>query len=210
MRCWGKVLADQFGPEATDESDDLVAALGRAGPELLHALGAHLTEGLPGVTTTTGRSFPRELVAVLRLPPALSRDPSDLLRWALAAPVWIEHGHTQEGGSTQVRLTTGGEGVVLENLLDLFRHADPGVELLALVKDYAKALRADPEGVLPPEVASVVYYAAIAAALARYGERISDLDDHQLRAGLGWVVARPWVVDELRTLAQAAAEKLSD
>ena len=39
---------------------------------------------------------------------------------------------------------------------------------------------------LPGEVASVLYYASIASALARLGRRITRLPDADLRRGLLW------------------------
>src|SRR5205085_1872867 len=106
--------------------------------------------------------------------------------------------------AARLRAAADRSGLVLKSFLDLFRHPNPGVELLAVAKEYAKGCRADPDGPLPPEVATVLYYAAIAAALTRHGVRITGQAPAAVRAGLGWVAAQPWVGDEIRALAAAA------
>jgi hypothetical protein len=53
---------------------------------------------------------------------------------------------------------------------------------------------------LPEEVATVLYYAAIAAALLRHGQRISRVSDATLREGTDWVLEQEWVAGPLRGL----------
>ena len=81
---------------------------------------------------------------------------------------------------------------------ELLLHPRPPVEALDLVKDLAKARRNDPEGLLPPEVATVLYYGSICAAALRHGIRISTLDRGALRAGLEWALSREWVTGPIR------------
>jgi hypothetical protein len=88
---------------------------------------------------------------------------------------------------------------------DLLDHPTPPRELLLMTKAFAKPADEGGAPALPPEVASVLYFAAIAAALLRLGERITTLDDRAIANGLAWTLSRSWVGPELRTLLGAAA-----
>lgn len=100
------------------------------------------------------------------------------------------------------------EGITLKSFHDLLAHEHPPLELLALTKEWAKANRESPESGLPPEVAGVLYYACIAAALARLGRRITSLSDDQLRTGLRWASAQSWLGSDLAELFSQAQAKL--
>jgi len=57
---------------------------------------------------------------------------------------------------------------------------------------------------LPDEVATALYYAAIAAALIRCEERITDLDDASLRHGFQWGVEQPWGDEAVKSVLREA------
>lgn len=88
-----------------------------------------------------------------------------------------------------------------ENLGELLRCPDPPVELLRLGKEFAKSSRAN-AGALPAEVATVLYFACIAAALLHAGARITELDDRALGQGMRWAAGRPYLDGPTRTLLQ--------
>jgi hypothetical protein len=88
---------------------------------------------------------------------------------------------------------------------DLFRHPRPPLELLIRVKQFAKSAHADPNATLPPEIASFLYYGAIAAALVRLGTRITTLPDDALAQGFRTLSPRDWLDDANRTLLIDAA-----
>jgi RNA polymerase sigma factor (sigma-70 family) len=73
----------------------------------------------------------------------------------------------------------------LRTLGDLLAHPCPPLALLDEFRMVAKRFREE-GGLVPAEVATVFYYVAIAAALARHGARISKLDDDDLRKGFAW------------------------
>ena len=87
-------------------------------------------------------------------------------------------------------------------------HATPPVELLRLAKDFAKANMDHPDGTLPKEVAAMLYYACIAAALTRLDERISQLKDAELERGLRWAKDQPWVDKNIQQLLAQGLDKL--
>jgi hypothetical protein len=80
--------------------------------------------------------------------------------------------------------------------------------LLWLAKDFAKANMDHPDGSLPKEVAAVLYYASIAAALTNLDERISQLKDAELARGLGWAKDQPWVDKRIQELLVQGINKL--
>ena len=87
-------------------------------------------------------------------------------------------------------------------------HPLPSLPLLREVKDYAKAARSDPRGALPAEIATVLYFACIAAALLRHRARLTSLDERPLVRGLQWLAALPWADALTRALAAEALSHL--
>jgi hypothetical protein len=98
---------------------------------------------------------------------------------------------------------------LLKSFADLFQHPAPLVELLELVKDFAKANLDHPESGLPGEIAAALYYASIAAALVQLDARISQLPDADLQRGLNWTREQAWLDEPTKELASRALEKIS-
>src|SRR3712207_613502 len=88
-----------------------------------------------------------------------------VLRHQLAAPLTLDLGTAASGLPC--------EGI--ETFGQLLHHPSPPLDLLVSAKDFAKAMRNDPGGALPKEVAAVMYFAAILVAERRCGRRISRL-----------------------------------
>jgi hypothetical protein len=114
----------------------------------------------------------------------------------------LEFDLTTVDGEVTTQLTTlaNSEDLPLRTFGDLLRHPHPPLGLLKLTKDFGKLHRNDPASPLPRDIATVLYFAAIVAALTKLGQRISQLDDQSLRVGVEWVIARPWVDESTRTL----------
>jgi hypothetical protein len=91
-------------------------------------------------------------------------------------------------------------GNPLMTLGQLLHHPEPPVELLKLVKRFAKICRNDPDNALPSQIVMLLYYGSIALAWTRRRERISDLAPATLRKGLKWLLAQPWLDGDVRTL----------
>ena len=116
-----------------------------------------------------------------------------ILEHQLTSPIHLDPVGADPELVPRLRTLTEAEGWRLRSFNDLFRHPHPPVELLALVKDYAKANRHHPRSHLPPEIAAVIYYLSIVVARRRCQERITQLGDVELRRGVDWVLALPWV-----------------
>lgn len=83
---------------------------------------------------------------------------------------------------------------------ELLQDPRPPLELLIRTKDFGKQHRNDPASPLPHDIATVLYFAGIVAALTRCDQRITQLDDDSLRAGIEWVMALPWLDEPTRAL----------
>jgi len=87
---------------------------------------------------------------------------------------------------------------------ELFSHAAPPVALLVTVKEFTKQSTNNAKSPLPADVASVLYFTAIAAALWRCDQRITTLSDDALRAGCAWALSMPWLDETTRAILQSA------
>lgn len=138
----------------------------------------------------------------------------DMLRHQLAAPLHLSLGTLSGEVAHQIRTAAATVPQPqpppdpLMTLGQLLHHPAPPVELLKLVKRFAKMCRNDPENPLPSEIVMLLYYASIAVARQRRGEGISDLPPAALRRGLKWLVAQAWVDDETKSLLSDATRAI--
>lgn len=93
-------------------------------------------------------------------------------------------------------------GVAGATLHALLHDPDPQIALLREAKEQAKRWRS--EAGMAPEVPTALYYACIAAALARCGESITGLTPEAQREGFGWCLAQSWVTESLKGLIARA------
>lgn len=122
----------------------------------------------------------------------------------LAAPVQVDLAGLPGDVSATLKLLGESQGLLLRSYGDLFRHRHPPVELLMLVKDFAKSHMTRSGGLLPRDVAKALYCLSIAAALARCARRITALSDADLRGRFDWVVAQPWIDAPTKEVVQQA------
>ena len=78
---------------------------------------------------------------------------------------------------------------LLMTLGELLADEKPSIELLQLVKKFAKLCKRNPENPLPSEIVMFLYYVSITVALVRLNETISDLPPSTLVRGLIWLKA---------------------
>ncbi|MEM7396669.1 MAG: hypothetical protein AAF492_30435 [Verrucomicrobiota bacterium] len=84
---------------------------------------------------------------------------------------------------------------------DLFHGPEPPPELLLQLKDFAKLQAGRPDGLLPKELCTALYFICIRLAV-QSGETISELDDHSVKKGVQWVLAQSWVDEGTKELLQ--------
>ena len=92
---------------------------------------------------------------------------------------------------------------------ELLHHVRPPVALLERVKLFAKASKAA-TGPLPPQVATVLYFASIVVARLRCDARITGLDDAAILHGTQWALAQSWIDHPMRALFEEAAARLTE
>jgi hypothetical protein len=67
-------------------------------------------------------------------------------------------------------------------------------ELICMVKDFAKAHTGGPGGgLLPREVATMLYYVSAAVGLLRHNDPQTEVGKPALVAGLQWAANQPWI-----------------
>src|SRR5580698_8277257 len=98
-----------------------------------------------------------------------------MFRHQMSAPVLMDLGSFDPRTAGQLKVLTAAQGLLLSSFAELFNHAQPPIQLLEIVKDFAKANIDHPESGLPREIATTLYYTSIAAALVRLDQRISQL-----------------------------------
>jgi len=133
-----------------------------------------------------------------------------IFRHQLAAPMLVDLGTLEATTAARLRTLTEAQGLLLKSFGDLFHHPAPALELLELVKQFAKANIEHPESGLPGEIASALYYISIAAALVRLNQRITQLPDAELARGLQWTLDQPWLDAATRELLASARQRLTD
>jgi len=137
----------------------------------------------------------------------LGDDLADIISHQLRAPLLFDLHRIQPEAPTADPLGRPG-GPEIHTLGELFTHTCPPLELLRLTKNFAKTCDLTPDFALPSEVASVLYFAAIAAALVRLGERITALDDRGIADGINWALSQSWIDSTLRSLFELAIDRL--
>jgi WD40 repeat protein len=151
---------------------------------------------------------PEELGAILR---HRLRAASGLGRGALGG------GGGGGGGSS---VTGGGDGALPDegtappgddsgSFGDLLGDPAASSQDLRRVADFARSSRCGTDAGLPPEVATLLFFASAAAALVRRGDRIADgLDDAALWRGFRWATEQAWADDDCQGLCRRALEVL--
>lgn len=132
-----------------------------------------------------------------------------IFRHQMSAPMLVDLGSFDAPTANRLRTLSDAQGLLLKSFADLINHPAPPVELLTLVKNFAKSNMDHPESGLPGEIASALYYASIAAALVRLDRRISQLPDPALRKGFHWLHGQAWLDDATKCLLVEALKKIS-
>lgn len=122
----------------------------------------------------------------------------------LSAPLQFELAALEPGQMRVLRDLSAAQGLLMNSLRGLLQHPVPPLELVVMVKDFAKGCLHGADAPLPAEIAGVLYHLTIAVGLARLGERITALSDAEILRGLDWALSHAWVdASSKATLAQA-------
>lgn len=135
-------------------------------------------------------------------------DLAAVFRHQMSAAVTVEIAGVEPAGAAKFAMLCASRELLLKSFSDLLTHPNPPLELLQMTKRFAKAMCNHPDAPLPAPVAYVLYYAAIAAAMVRCGQKISVLNDADVIGGLQWSMSRPWIDDPTRELFKAALESM--
>jgi len=122
----------------------------------------------------------------------------------LAAPVQLDLAEATAGNSPARTAVFPG----IQTFDELLHSPMPPIDLLKSVKEFAKANRDHPASVLPGEIATVLYFASVIVARWRCGEVITTLNDRELRVGIEWAIAEPWVDERTKSLLCEASVAL--
>jgi hypothetical protein len=132
----------------------------------------------------------------------------EILRQLWSEPLQFDlHPSSREAAKTLGSPTPMGRSVV-ETYGDLLRHAAPPLEILRLVKSFAKASYEHPDSPMPRPIALLLYFLSITLALVRCDCRITCLDDCVLRRGLRWYASQRWVDETVRNLFQEGLKQV--
>lgn len=93
-----------------------------------------------------------------------------------------------------------------KNLGQFLQDPKTPADELRIAKDYAKQATKSAQKDAEYEVAGVVYYAAIAAALVHHGIRITQHSFEQLHESLDALVGKDWILPELKSVLMHAKE----
>jgi hypothetical protein len=132
-----------------------------------------------------------------------------VFRHQMSAPVMVDLGGFDPATAVRLKTLSEAQGLLLKSFGELLHHPSPPVELLVLTKDFAKLNLDHSDSTLPTEIAGVLYYTSIAAALVRLDRRITQLQDADLRRGLRWSGEQPWLDAQTRELVAEAIAKLA-
>jgi hypothetical protein len=160
------------------------------------------------------KSRPKTLAALMKVGSEEARlwlpeELEAIFRHQMSAPVVVDLGGFDPASAARLNTLSEAQGLVLKSFNDLFHHPCPPVELLRLTKDFAKSNLDQPESLVPREIAAVLYYSSLAAALAKLGIRMSKLGDEELRRGFTWARGQKWVDAQTRTLLSEALGKVA-
>ncbi len=130
-------------------------------------------------------------------------DLQDVCNHQWSAPLAVDLNGMEDLHAERVETLAASKGLLLRSFGDLLAHPHPPLELLILTKEFAKRSLASPHATIPHDVARVLYFTSIAAALSRCQKRITTLGDEQTIAGIRWALSQKW-------LPPGAREVLSD
>lgn len=162
----------------------------------------------------TRQSDPRNLASVIDLDPSPQRiwnadELAAIFRHQLSASIQFDLGALDTGDGRKLAALSEAQGLLVKSFGDLLLHPNPPIELLIMLKDFAKANASHRDSALPADVAKVLYYLAISVALVRCKQRITQTTDQELAQSLRWAIELPWIQTPQREIMTEALRMLS-
>jgi hypothetical protein len=127
-----------------------------------------------------------------------------------STPLSVDLGGLDESLAERVKTLATAQGLLLRSFGDLLRHPNPPVALLELSKEFAKRSLYSPCPTIPHDVARVLYFTSIAAALSHCDRKISTLTDAEIATGIRWALSCEWVTDDARTVLESGLAVVQD
>jgi hypothetical protein len=123
----------------------------------------------------------------------LPEELGSILRHQLSAPVQFHASDEPTRPPPNPDQQSSPSPVPIRTFDELFHHPHPPIELLRRTHQFAKINLSRSGSLLLPEIATLLYYAAIILAQVRWNERITRLDAAALEQGRRWILDQPWV-----------------
>ncbi|NQU39442.1 MAG: hypothetical protein HQ523_05770 [Lentisphaerae bacterium] len=137
-------------------------------------------------------------------------DLRDVFDHQWATPLAMDLGGLGQAMAEQVETLAVSKQLLLRSFGDLLEHERPPLALLQLSKEFAKRCLHSPHSTIPHDVARVLYFTTIAAALSRCGQRISSLSDARILEGIAWSLDCDWLAEKARTVLRSGQQTLTD
>ena len=139
-----------------------------------------------------------------------SADLEAVLQHQLDAPITVDLIGLDQALSRAGQTPETIKGPPIKTFRGLFEHPHPPIELLQVAKQFAKRCRNRPDGPLPDEIATVLYFLSIVVAMLRCGQQITGLDAGGMRHGLDWTLAQSWLDPSMRGILADGRQALED
>jgi hypothetical protein len=110
----------------------------------------------------------------------------------------------------RVGMLASSHGLVLSSFGDLLRHPNPPLALLELSKEFAKRSLYSPFPSIPHDIARVLYFTSIAAAMSHCQRKITTLDNAEVATGIKWSLACEWLTDDAKAVLESGLEAMQD
>lgn len=123
-----------------------------------------------------------------------------LLEHQWNAPLEADLGQLAPERALLLKRLCEADHLLLKSYGELFAHPMPPIEILEMIKDYAKRQLARPNLELPEEMAMVLYVLSVVVARLRCGQRITSQPDETVRSNIQSVLTQPWVTEPVARL----------
>jgi hypothetical protein len=130
-------------------------------------------------------------------------------RHQYSAPIDVDLDSVVSVQATQLRKCPSIAEFRSKTFAEVLTHVSPPIELLKLIKEFAKQTLQNAEERQLKSIASALYYASYAAGLMRHRQQIGSMSFDELRPGFDWMLDQPWMDPQTRKLVSEAREFIS-